>query len=484
MRRFTYLLGALFLLSGLTLARLSAEPQKGKRDSEKRDTNVTRSHTAPQAESTPSSQAQGANAQPTWSNSNRPNAAAHAGQMQYYSRQGSNNDKANYNYESPGSSSSKSYDYSNNKRNADRPAVVTPPSTPNRAYGGNSQNYGFGGNGGQNYSGNAPDRSYDNRDNRSYDSGISRDSNRPSIVIPAIRPNPDSNNHNYGPNRASDGTANQDNRRPSIVIPATRPNSDNRDYSYGHSGTPTRGIDHKKDGGGRDQANGGWQDRNYNYSRNNSRRYGDQGVVRTHPWQDRAYEWSRVDNHNSHGWLFNGLRWSYDGHRWNNDDRRRWDNDWRFDVKLGHRFWYGHPYGPVFVLPPLGPWFWGRDYSDSYGYLAPQYFGCVAPLEGAEIYAADGTFLGIIDRDASSPLSLTNRFSAVGDPRSPYSLLNPDSQYGALDSALSPWCPNTSTPPRVFWHGQFQGYLTTNLYLTPRIDPYWLVNAYLRIRCW
>jgi hypothetical protein len=93
------------------------------------------------------------------------------------------------------------------------------------------------------------------------------------------------------------------------------------------------------------------------------------------------------------------------------------------------------------------------------------------PLLGSEIIAADGTFLGVIDRDYGGPESIANSRSAFGSPYSRLSIWNPDSAYGSPVGAYSPWNRDCYRPPVLYWHGVFRGYLSTNPDMQPKVSP-------------
>lgn len=116
----------------------------------------------------------------------------------------------------------------------------------------------------------------------------------------------------------------------------------------------------------------------------------------------------------------------------------------------------GFAYYPQYI----GPWY-APDCGDITRF----------PLLGCEIIAADGTFLGVIDRAYGSPESIANRNSAYGSPYSQLSLWNPEGPYGNPDAPYSPWNRNSYRPPVLYWHGQFRGYLSINPDLQPKVSP-------------
>jgi len=98
------------------------------------------------------------------------------------------------------------------------------------------------------------------------------------------------------------------------------------------------------------------------------------------------------------------------------------------------------------------------------------------PLMDCDIVAADGTFLGSVNREYGSPQSLSNRNSAYASPYSRFSIFNANGPYGSPCSALSAWDPQTTTPPALYWQGRFKCYLTMNQRMCPRIPPLSLAN--------
>lgn len=98
------------------------------------------------------------------------------------------------------------------------------------------------------------------------------------------------------------------------------------------------------------------------------------------------------------------------------------------------------------------------------------------PIEGAEIWAADGTFLGIINFEQYDPYSIANPEGRFGHPQSPESIWNYDDRFGSSDYDLSPWCEWATRPPQLILDGKFLGYLTINETIYPRVDPYWLAE--------
>jgi hypothetical protein len=179
-----------------------------------------------------------------------------------------------------------------------------------------------------------------------------------------------------------------------------------------------------------------------------------------------------------------------DDHRWSHDDHF-WSGGWIWGPSWEFDFGYSRPY-PRDVLVPVpypvpGPTEYYPVPSTDY---APQYVPAPVPADGTpaaapedlpllgcDIVAADGAFLGVIDREYDSPQSVANRNSAFGNPASPTSIWNPKSEYGSPTGQYSPWNPQAQTPPMLSWHGAFKSYLTTNPDIKPAIDPGTLSEA-------
>lgn len=92
-------------------------------------------------------------------------------------------------------------------------------------------------------------------------------------------------------------------------------------------------------------------------------------------------------------------------------------------------------------------------------------------LEGAQIFAADSTYLGTISRDKHSKDSIANTYSTYGSAFHIGSLFNQYGQYGNPFSLLSPFNQYTRTPPRIVRGQEIVAYLTVNEWISPRIDP-------------
>jgi hypothetical protein len=101
--------------------------------------------------------------------------------------------------------------------------------------------------------------------------------------------------------------------------------------------------------------------------------------------------------------------------------------------------------------------------------LAPA--GSLDELEGSDLYAADNTFLGKVTKNSFDTNSLANEFGTFGNPYSSSSIFNEYATYGNPYSQLSPFNEFSRIPPRFVKNGRVLAYLTTNQFITPRVDP-------------
>lgn len=87
-------------------------------------------------------------------------------------------------------------------------------------------------------------------------------------------------------------------------------------------------------------------------------------------------------------------------------------------------------------------------------------------LLGMHLYADDGTFLGVINKNRFDQTSLTNEYGPYGSPYSQTSIFNQYGQYGSEYSRLSPFNPYTTTPPHFQdASGRHMGRLSVNKFL-------------------
>lgn len=92
-------------------------------------------------------------------------------------------------------------------------------------------------------------------------------------------------------------------------------------------------------------------------------------------------------------------------------------------------------------------------------------------LINSDLYAADGVFLGKINKNAYDANSISNQYGQYGNPYSALSVFNEYSTYGNVYSHLSPFNEYSRTPPRFVKNGNLVAYLTANQFMGPRIDP-------------
>ena len=101
-------------------------------------------------------------------------------------------------------------------------------------------------------------------------------------------------------------------------------------------------------------------------------------------------------------------------------------------------------------------------------------------LLGCEVVANDGVRVAVIAADTSTPLSLlkASNWYYLPEPElaSPASYYNTESPYGGVYGAMSPFNPNTTTPPRIMRGGTFVSYLSDNPNIKPRVPASRLVG--------
>jgi hypothetical protein len=98
-------------------------------------------------------------------------------------------------------------------------------------------------------------------------------------------------------------------------------------------------------------------------------------------------------------------------------------------------------------------------------------------LEGATIVASDGQFLGIISGNSFDSKSIANEYGNYGSRYSSTSIFNEFGQYGGEFSDKSPFNEFTNNPPKIYTRNSKWAYLTHNRFLSPRVDPHWLIGA-------
>jgi hypothetical protein len=103
-------------------------------------------------------------------------------------------------------------------------------------------------------------------------------------------------------------------------------------------------------------------------------------------------------------------------------------------------------------------------------------------IDGAEIYANDGQFLGVFSSNQFSSNSIANKFGSCGSDFSSTSIFNDFGNYGSNFSSKSPWNQFASAPPILYIGNDAVAYLTTNQLRTPRVDPYNLLDWLGRTR--
>lgn len=92
-------------------------------------------------------------------------------------------------------------------------------------------------------------------------------------------------------------------------------------------------------------------------------------------------------------------------------------------------------------------------------------------LEGSVLQAADGTYLGKVTRNAYDSESVANQYGTFGSPYSANSIFNEYGPYGSPYNQLSPYNDFSRTPPRLVRDGRVIAHLTSNQFISPRVDP-------------
>lgn len=92
-------------------------------------------------------------------------------------------------------------------------------------------------------------------------------------------------------------------------------------------------------------------------------------------------------------------------------------------------------------------------------------------IEGADMYAADNTYLGRVTRNAFDGESLANEFSTYGNSFNANSIFNKFGPYGNPYSQLSPFNEFSRTPPRLMKGQKILAYVSNNQFVSPRVDP-------------
>ena len=91
-------------------------------------------------------------------------------------------------------------------------------------------------------------------------------------------------------------------------------------------------------------------------------------------------------------------------------------------------------------------------------------------LQGAKIYSPTGQYLGDITAQYNTN-SIFNSYGTYGSSYSSTSIWNTYGNYGSSYGSYSAFSSYTTTPPIIYKNSVAVGYLTTNSYKTPRIDP-------------
>ncbi|MBH8565257.1 hypothetical protein I8748_24260 [Nostoc sp. CENA67] len=82
----------------------------------------------------------------------------------------------------------------------------------------------------------------------------------------------------------------------------------------------------------------------------------------------------------------------------------------------------------------------------------------------AQIWAADGQFLGLLSTDRYDPNSISNFQGNHGSYHGIYSIRNPHGLYGGEHGIYSPYNPYCNNPPIITYQGQPVLMVTRNSY--------------------
>jgi hypothetical protein len=105
------------------------------------------------------------------------------------------------------------------------------------------------------------------------------------------------------------------------------------------------------------------------------------------------------------------------------------------------------------------------------GLLTLPMLALAVDLKGAKIVAQDGQSLGVVG-DRLQTESVLNPFGIYGDSHNEKSIWNTFGKYGSQFDETSAFNPYANHPPKIYLRDGGKPYfLTTNTYLTPRIDP-------------
>ena len=94
-----------------------------------------------------------------------------------------------------------------------------------------------------------------------------------------------------------------------------------------------------------------------------------------------------------------------------------------------------------------------------------------AHVLGGQIYAEDGTYLGVVSSNKYSSDSITNTFGSYGSKYSSTSIKNEFGSYGSPYASQSAYNKYSSSPPVIYVGSTAVCYLSTNTFRSPRCDP-------------
>lgn len=107
----------------------------------------------------------------------------------------------------------------------------------------------------------------------------------------------------------------------------------------------------------------------------------------------------------------------------------------------------------------------------------------LADINGiAELWAADGQFLGLLSNNKYDAQSISNLRGIYGSQYGLYSIRNIHGMYGGTHGLNSPYNPYCKNPPIIFFQDQAVLMVTTNTnvldHKLPIVDPDFLLGIY------
>ncbi len=103
----------------------------------------------------------------------------------------------------------------------------------------------------------------------------------------------------------------------------------------------------------------------------------------------------------------------------------------------------------------------------------------------AQLWGANGQFLGMLSSNQYDANSISNLHGMYGGQYGLYSISNPHGMYGGQHGLYSPYNSYCLNPPIIFYQGQPMLIVTRNFYLQtnglPIIDPDLVLGTYVQL---